>query len=88
MWELFISLRQIDLLSGPKDSALPGGYVGGYCPQPQSHIERIEAERGPESELADPMLLCMAGATEWDGVAVAGLYCHTTVGTRTDMRGM
>ena len=58
---LAICLRQIDLLSRPKDSALPGLYIGRYSPQPQSHIERIEAQRGPEGKLADPMLFRMAG---------------------------
>jgi hypothetical protein len=56
-----ICLRQIDLLSRPKDSALSGLYIGRYSPQPQSHIERIDAERGPEGKLADPMLFRMTG---------------------------
>jgi hypothetical protein len=52
-------LRQIDLLSRPKDGALPGLYIGRHSPQPQSHVERIDTERGPEGKLADPMLFRM-----------------------------
>jgi hypothetical protein len=36
--------RRIDLLSRPKDSAHPGVFVNRYSPQPQNHIERIDAE--------------------------------------------
>jgi hypothetical protein len=56
-----IRLRQIDLLSRAKDGALPGLYICRYSPQAQSDIERIDAERGPEGELANPMLFRMAG---------------------------
>jgi hypothetical protein len=56
-----ITLRQIDLLSCPKHCALPGLYIGRYSPQPQCHIERIDAECGPERKLANAMLFCMAG---------------------------
>ena len=59
-----IWLRQIDLLSRPKDSALPGLYIGRYSPQPQSNIERIDAERGPERKLTNPMLLRMANSAQ------------------------
>ena len=83
-----ICLRQINLLPRPKNSALPGRYIGRYSPQPQSHIERIEAERGPEGKLADPMLFRMAGAAQWDGVAVARLHPYTTIGSCTHMRGV
>jgi hypothetical protein len=80
--------RQIDLLSRPKDSALPGLYIGRYRPQPHSHIERIDAERGPEGKLADPMLFRMAGGAERNGVAIARLHPDTTIGSCTHMRGV
>jgi len=83
-----ICLRQIDLLSRPKDSALPGLYIGRYSPQPQSHVERINAERGPEGKLANPMLFRMAGGAEWNGVAIARLYPYTTIGSCTHMSGV
>jgi hypothetical protein len=41
---LAICLPEINLLSRPKDSALPGRYIRRHSPQPQSHIERIDAE--------------------------------------------
>ena len=59
-----LCLRQIDLLSRPKDGALTGLYIGRHCPQPQSHIERIDSERGPEGKLSDPMLFRMAGCAQ------------------------
>ena len=83
-----ICLRQIDLLSRPKDGALPGLYIGRYSPQPQSHIERIDAERGPEGKLADPMLFRMAGSAQWNGVPVARLHPYTTICSCTHMCGM
>jgi len=79
-------LRQINLLPRPKNSALPGRYIGRYSPEPQSHIERIEAERGPEGKLADPMLFRMAGGAQWNGVAVAWLHPYTAIGSCTHMR--
>jgi hypothetical protein len=81
-------LRQIDPLSRPKDGALPGLYIGRNCPQPQSYVERIEAECGPEGKLADPVLFRMAGAAKRNGIAIAGLPPYTTVGSDTDMRGL
>ena len=51
-----ICLRQIDALSRAKHSALPGLYIGRDSPQPQSHIERIDAKSRPEGQLADPVL--------------------------------
>jgi hypothetical protein len=84
---LAICLCQIDLLSRPKDSALPGLYIGRCSPQPQSHIERIEAERGPEGKLAEPMLFRMAGGAQRNGVAIVRPHPHTTIGSCTHMRG-
>jgi len=34
------------------------------------------------------MLFRVTGAAQWDGVAISGLHCHTTVGACTHMRGM
>ena len=83
-----IWLRQIDLLSRPKDSALPGLYIGRYSPQPQSHVERIDPERGPEGKLTNPMLFRMAGGAQWNGVAIARLHPYTTIGRCTHMRSV
>ena len=83
-----VCLRQIDLLSRPKDSALPGLDIGRHSPQPQSHIERIDAECGPEGKLADPMLVCMAGGAQRNGVAIAGLPPSTTIGSCPYMCGI
>jgi hypothetical protein len=83
-----IVLCQINLLSRPKDSALPGFYIGRYSPQPQSHVDRIDAEGGPEGKLANPMLFRMAGGTQRDGVAIARLHPHTAIGSCTHMRGL
>ena len=82
-----ICLPQIDLLSRPKDSALPGLYIGRYSPQPQSHIERIDAERGPKGKLANPMLSGMTGGAQGNGVAIGRLDPYATIGSRTHMRG-
>jgi hypothetical protein len=83
-----IFLRQIDLLSRPKDDALPGLDIGWHSPQPQSHIERIDAERGPKGKLADPMLLRMAGGAQRNGVAIARLPPYATIGSCPYMRGI
>jgi|SRR6516162_4769531 hypothetical protein len=83
-----VCLRQMDLLSRPKDSALPGLDIGRYGPQPQSHTERIDAERGPEGELADPMLFRMAGGAQRNGVAIARLPPYTTIGSCPHMCGL
>ena len=83
-----ICLCQIDLLSRPKDGALPGLYICRHCPQPQRHIERIDAERGPEGKLANPMLFLMTGGAQWNGVAIARLHPYSTIGSRTHMRGV
>ena len=88
MWLSARYLLQIYLLSRPKDSALPGLYIGRYSPQPQSHIERIDAERGPEGKLADPMLFRMTGGAQRNGVAIARLHPYTTIGCCTHMRGV
>jgi hypothetical protein len=81
-------LHQIDLLSRPKDSAFPGPYIGRYSPQPQSHIERIDAKRGPEGKLAYPMLFRMAGGAQRNSVAIARFYPYTTIGSCTHMCGV
>ena len=83
-----ICLRQIDPLSRPKDGALPGLDIGRYSPEPQSHIERIDAERGPEGKLADAMLFRMAGGAQRNGVAIARLSRYTTIGSGPHMCGV
>jgi len=84
-----ICLRQINLLPRTKNSALPGCYIGRNSPQPQSHIERIEAERGPEGKLADPMLFRMAGGgAQRNGVAIARLYPDATIGSCTRLMAL
>jgi hypothetical protein len=74
-------LPKINPLQRPKDSALAGLDIGRYGPQAQGDIERIDAERGPEGKLADPMLFCMAGSAQRNGVAIAWLPPHTTIGS-------
>src|SRR6516162_2413146 len=81
-------LLQIYLLSRPKNSALPGLHIGRYRPQPQSHTERIDAERGPEGKLADPMLFRMAGGAQRNGVAIARLLPYTTIGSCPHVCGL
>ena len=83
-----IFFGQIDVLSRPKHSALSGLYVARYGPQPLSYIKRIHAQRGPESQLADPMLLCMAGGTQRNGIAIARFRSHTTISPSTYMRSL
>jgi hypothetical protein len=83
-----VCLCQIDLLSRPKDGALPGLYICRHCPQPQRHIERIDAERGPEGKLSDSMLFRMAGDAQRNRVAVTRLHSYTTIGSRTHMRSV
>ena len=83
-----ISIRQIDLLSRLKDNAVPGFDIGRYSPRPQSHVERIDTECGPEGKLADPMLFCMAGGAQRNGVAIARLPPDTTMGSCPHMRGV
>jgi hypothetical protein len=83
-----VCLRQVDVLSRPKHSALPGLYIGRYSPQPRSHIERIDAQRGPESKFANPMLFRMTGGAQWNGVAIARLHPYTAIGSCTHMRGL
>ena len=81
-------LRHIDLLSRAKDCALPGLHIGRYSPQPQSDIERINTEPGPEGKLADPMLFRMTGGAQRNGVAIARLPPGTTIGSCPHMRGV
>ena len=83
-----ICLRQIYVLSRAKHGALSGLYIGRYSPQTKSHIERIDAECGPEGKLADPMLVCMAGGAQRNGVAIAGLPPSTTIGSCPYMCGI
>jgi hypothetical protein len=83
-----IGLPQIDLLSCPIHGPLSSLQIGRHCPQPQSNVERIKPERGPEGQLADTMLFRMTGTAQWDGVAIARLHPFTTVGTYTNMRGL
>ena len=84
VWLSARCLRQIDLLSRPKDSALPGR----HSPQPRSHTERIDAERGPEGKLANAMLSCMAGGAERNRIAIARFHPDTTIGSGSYMRGL
>jgi hypothetical protein len=79
-------LRQIDVLSRTKHSALTGLEIGRDDPQPEGHIEGIDAQRGPKAELADPMLFRVAGSAQRNGVAIAWLYSDTTIGSGADMR--
>ena len=81
-------LRQIDLLSRPKHSPLPGLDIARYSPEPQSHVERIDAVRGPKRKLADPMLFRMTSGAQRNGVAIARLRPDTTIGSGADMRGL
>src|SRR5271169_5129072 len=75
-----IGLCQVDLLSCPEHSALPGLYIVRYSPRPRSHIERIDAECGPEGQLADPMLLFMTGGAQRNSVAIARFDPDTAIG--------
>jgi hypothetical protein len=75
-------------LSGAKHSALPGLYIGRYSPQPQRHIEGIDAQCRPEGKLADPMLFGMAGGAQRNGVAIARFHPDTTIGSGPHMRGL
>jgi len=85
---LTLCLHQIDLLSRPKHSALPGLYIGRYGPQSQRHIDRIDAECRPEGQLADPMLLGMAGGAQRNGVAITRFHPDTAIGSSPHMRGL
>ena len=76
------------MLPCPKYSALAGLYIGRYGPQPRSHAERIDAQRGPEAQLADPMLFSMAGGAERNGIAIARFYPRTAIRSRSHMRGL
>jgi len=73
-------------LSRPKHSALTSLEIRRDDPQPEGHIEGIDAERAPKAELADPMLFRMAGSAQRNGVAIARLYCDPTIGSGADMR--
>jgi hypothetical protein len=82
------SLPEIDPLSRAKDSALSGLYIGRYRPQPQSHIKGIDAQRGPEGKLANPMLFRVAGGAQRNGAAIARLHPYAAIGSCTHMRGV
>src|SRR6516162_5957719 len=84
---LAVSLPEIDLLTGPKNSAPPGRYVRRHSPQPQSHVVRVDTEGGPKGKLANPMLSGMTGRAQRNGVAIARLDPNSTMGSRTNMRG-
>jgi hypothetical protein len=81
-----LCFRQIDLLSRAKHGALTGLEIGRHDPQPEGHIEGIDAQRGPEAEFADPMLFRMASGTQRNGVAIARLHSDTTIGAGAHMR--
>jgi hypothetical protein len=79
-------LRQIDLLTRPKHSALPGLYIARYSPEPQSHVERINPACRPKRKLADAMLSRVAGGAKRNGVVIAGLHPDTIIGSGAHMR--
>ena len=83
-----ICLRQIDPLPRPKNNALCGLEIGRHSPQPQSHVERVDAKRGPERKLADLMLFCMAGRAQRNRVAISRLHPNTTIGSCPHMCGL
>ena len=83
-----IGLRQIDLLSRAKDRALPGLYISGYSPQPQSDTERVDAKQGPEGKLANPMLFRVTGRAERNRVAIARFHPYTAIGSSPHVRGL
>jgi hypothetical protein len=83
---LAICLPEINLLSRPKDSALRGRYIRRHSPQPQSHIEWIDAERGPKGKLANPVLSGMTGGAQRNGVATARLDPYAAIGSSANMR--
>jgi hypothetical protein len=85
---LRMCLRQVDLLSSAKDSPLPSLRIARYCPQPQRHIERINAERRPKGKFADPMLFCMAGSAQRNGVPIAWLHRGAAIASCSHMRGL
>jgi len=85
---LAVCLREINVLSRPKHGAFSGLPIGRYSPQPQSHIEGIDAECRPEGKLADPMLFGMAGGAQRNGVAIARFHPDTAIGSGAHMRGL
>jgi hypothetical protein len=85
---LAVCFPEINLLARPKDSALPGRYIRRHRPQPQSDIERIDAERGPKGQLANLMLFSMACRAQWNGVAIGRLHPDAAIGCCTHMRGV
>src|SRR5215469_10766300 len=79
---------QVDALSCSENNALAGHDIGRDRPQPQRHIERIKAQRRPEGQLADPMLLSVTGGAQRDGVAITRFYADTAIGSGSHMRGL
>ena len=80
-----VCLRQVDVLSRPKHSALPGLYVARYGPQPRRHIKRIDSQCGPEGQFSGPMLFRVAGSAQGNGVAIAWFHPRTATGPCTHM---
>ena len=78
-------LPEINLLARPNDSALPRRYIRRDRPQPQSHIEGIDPERGPKGKLANPMLSAVTGGAQGNRVAITRLDRYATIRSRTDM---
>jgi hypothetical protein len=81
-------LSQIDLLTRPKHSALPGLDIARYSPEPQSEVDRIDAARRPKRKLANPMLSRVASGAQRNGVAVGWFYPYAAVGASAHMRGL
>jgi hypothetical protein len=73
-------------VAAPERGALPCLYIGRHSPQPQGHVERIDAECGPEGMLADPMLFCVAGGAQRYGVAIVRLHPYTPRGSGSHLR--
>ena len=56
--------------------------------QSRNHIKRIDAERGPEGELAEPMLFRVTSGAQRNGVAIARFHPDTTIGSGAHMCGL
>ena len=82
-----VCLCQIDPLSCPKDNALRGIYICRHSPQPESHVEGIDAQGGPEGKLAYPMLFGMARGAQRNDVTIPRLHPNTTIGLFPNVRG-
>jgi hypothetical protein len=62
-----LCFRQIDLLSRAKHSALTGIEIGRDDPQPEGHIERIDAS--VDQKLSSPTRCCFAWQAVHRGTA-------------------